>query len=146
MPKKAEQLLELEADKHAAIDNEVEDKGEEVGDLIYDLVKGAEHRDPDLWTFLGADPELEMQAFMAVPPMQRNAEWSDAFAAMWTAAFYQTFHEVFGVEYIESVERRNERIAKLTTAMSSDEIVEAGKQGFGKEAIKTARQRRRSVS
>jgi hypothetical protein len=143
---KTDKLLNLEADKHAAIDNEVEDKGEEIGDLVYELVREVEERDVEFWISNGANPELTLNDYFAIPLLERDNEWSDSFAGMWTAAFYQAFYEIFGIEYLESVERRNERIATYSDEMSAAELVEAGKKGFGKADIQKARERRRTVS
>ena len=143
---RARRLLDLEADKHAAIDNEVEDKGDETSDLIYELATNPEERDPGLWQFLGADPAIAMQDFFLIPVVERDAEWADEFSAMLAASFYQAFWEMYGIDFIESVERRNGRIVGAVDGMGRGEIKEAGKAGFGKKDVQAARERRRAVS
>ena len=142
---KAKRLLELEADKHAAIDNEVEDKQREHGELVYDLSTYTDERDPELWAYLGVDITATLPDLFLVPVVERDAEWSDTFTDVLAAATRQAWLEVFGIEFLESVERRNNRIAAASDSMSRAEIEAAGKLGFGKKDIETARLRRRNT-
>ena len=138
----AEKLLELEADKQAAIDDDV-DGGMPVFQALWSsLLTSATERDLDLWASLGADLGTTLDDLTSVPAVQRDPLWSDMFADMLTAAFRQAWHEVFGLDFLEAVERRNGRITGVADAMTTADIQAAGKVGFGKEQIKQRRQAR----
>jgi len=142
--KKVTQLLELETDKHAAIDNEVEDKQRELGELVYNLANFTDERDPELWAYLGVDITVTLPDMFLVQPLERDDTWSSTVTDVLAAANRQAFLEVFGIEFLESAERRNGRISTLTDGMSRTEIEEAGRTGFGKKDIEAARVRRRN--
>lgn len=143
-PPKIRKLLDLETDKHAAIDNEVEDKQREIGEVVYNLANFTDDRDPELWAYLGVDASITLPDLFLVPVVERNDEWSSTFTDVLAAANRQAFLEVFGIEFLESSERRNERIAGVAEGLTRAEIEEAGRTGFGKKEIEAARIRRRN--
>jgi hypothetical protein len=142
MPDQIEQLLDLEADKQARIDDTTESGEADARAMMDDLMRSTANRDVELFEYFGADPELTLLDFEATDVHDRGPEWSAMFSAMWAAAHAQTWVQVYATEILGISEEEGMKIDEEAADMSTSQIRDAAKVGISDQRFKDAKRRR----
>jgi N-methylhydantoinase A/oxoprolinase/acetone carboxylase beta subunit len=142
MPDQVEKLLDLEADKQARIDEATESGEADARAMMDDLMRYTANRDVELFEYFGADPGLTLLHFEATEMNDRGPGWSAMFSAMWAAASFQVWLEIYAMDMLAIAEEEGHEIDKVLKTMSKEQIQHAAKKGISKERFRRARERR----
>ncbi len=134
-----EELIRAEEREQAKIDLFVESIEQDALEEIDYLLHNEERRDPEIFEMVGADPEITVDEYEAIPVEDRDAMWLAGLSAMVVACRLQFFatnrKRVLGL-----FSSRAKNIGRASTGMDRQDLVRAAKQGISKAGIKAARE------
>ena len=132
----AQDLLRAEEKEQARLDMFVDGITQDALEEIDDLLHHEENRDPEIFELVGADPDVTIDEYEAVPVEERDFNWVIGMSAMAVAARLQVFaSNRDGLFRILSARARNVNTLSLERA----DLVSAAKTGISKTGIKAAK-------
>lgn len=133
------------ADGFAEADELAEDKLAHVAQRFYQLLENPKQRNPEIWAAAGANVELTAQQLEAVPPVQRDDEWTLLMGRMFAAAKEQAYIEVMARPLMEAAHKASKSKQKAAKALTRAELKTAAVEGVSKAKFDEAKQRRRDA-
>ena len=129
-----EELLRAEEREQAKIDMFAESIEQDALETIDDLLHHEERRDPEIFELVGADPEVTIDEYEAIPVEERDHNWVAGMSAMAVAARLQVFashrKRILGL-----FSSRLKNIGRASAGLDRDRLVAAAKTGISKEGI-----------
>ncbi len=129
-----EELIRAEEREQAKIDLFVESIEQDALEEIDHLLHNEQGRDPEIFEMVGADPEINIDEYEAVPVEERDFNWLAGLSAMVVACRLQFFaanrKRVLGL-----FSSRAKHIGGAADGLDRQDLVRAAKQGISKEGI-----------
>jgi len=134
-----EDLLRAEEREQAKIDLFVEGIEQDALEEIDNLLHFEDNRDPEIFALVGADPEVTIDEYEAVPVAERDFNWVAGISAMVVAARLQFFashrERILGL-----FSTRADRIGRAAAGLGRQDLIRAAKTGITKAGIKAAKE------
>ena len=143
MPNRIEALLDAEAENQAEIDAYAEERESPYRDLFASLLVEVDFRDPEVFALFDVPVEIVLADYTDVPVPDRGAEWHVSLGAMWAAAKWQAWVELFGTDFLAFAKANGQKIRALASRMPRGDLKAAAVQGVGKDRMQAKADARR---
>lgn len=138
-----ENILDMEAENQADIDDFADSKADEAYILMSSLLNSIDERDSEIYAHFEADPLSTIEDYQSMAIMERGLGWLVDMSAQFAAARMQTWIEVYGVEFLAMAEANGRKVEGISQSMSKGDLLKAGKIGVGKERFDNAKIKRK---